>query len=208
MDSFRKYFSKVIKAHFPKDAPRLLVAMEKHFVQMSGDVAFATTSINPMDRRLVVSAYFLAMVKTLDIRGEGFDTIRKLCLEVVTDYVRPKNAFHTMLKRLPPKLLNTYAGTLMLRWFAKKVGAKGDQDGFVAKVITDKAETYGLGYGFDIVECGICKLFNKHNYNKYASVLCEVDEMTSAMAGLELIRTGTIARGGTKCDFRFRKKIA
>ncbi|MDB5014511.1 MAG: hypothetical protein JWQ25_2713, partial [Daejeonella sp.] len=52
---------------------------------------------------------------------------------------------------------------------------------------------------------GICKLFNKHNYQKYSAILCEVDEITSALAGLELIRKGTIARGATKCDFRFKK---
>jgi hypothetical protein len=39
--------------------------------------------------------------------------------------------------------------------------------GFIATIITDKKETLGLGYGVDILECGICKLFNKHNYQKY-----------------------------------------
>lgn len=60
---------------------------------------------------------------------------------------------------------------------------------------------------FDILECGICKLFKKHNYEKYSSILCEVDEITSRLAGLKLIRTGTIALGAKKCDFRFKKEI-
>ena len=38
------------------------------------------------------------------------------------------------------------------------------------------------------------------------SILCEVDEITSALAGLKLVRTGTIANGAKKCDFRFIKK--
>ena len=45
----------------------------------------------------------------------------------------------------------------------------------------------------------------KHNYQKYASILCEVDEITSSLAGLKLIRTGTITNGAKKCDFRFQK---
>ncbi|MFI5156145.1 MAG: L-2-amino-thiazoline-4-carboxylic acid hydrolase [Chitinophagales bacterium] len=40
---------------------------------------------------------------------------------------------------------------------------------------------------------------------KYASILCEVDKVTSGLAGLDLIRTGTIALGAKKCDFRFKK---
>lgn len=39
---------------------------------------------------------------------------------------------------------------------------KGHPDGFRVNMLTDKAETLGFGYGFDIMECGICKLFKKH----------------------------------------------
>lgn len=83
---------------------------------------------------------------------------------------------------------------------------KGHPDGFRVNMLTDKAETLGFGYGFDIMECGICKLFKKHNYQKYTPILCEVDHITSNLAGLTLIRTGTIANGATTCDFRFKKQ--
>ena len=88
----------------------------------------------------------------------------------------------------------------------RKISKRGHPDGFVAKIITDKSETYGLGYGFDILECGICKLFKKYNNEKYSSILCEVDRFTSSLAGLDLIRNGTIANGAEKCDFRFKRK--
>ncbi|HEY1053826.1 MAG TPA: L-2-amino-thiazoline-4-carboxylic acid hydrolase, partial [Emticicia sp.] len=77
-------------------------------------------------------------------------------------------------------------------------------DGFVAHIITNKKETNGLGYGVDIIECGICKLFKKHNYQKYVSILCEVDKYTTNLAGLSMIRTDTIANGAGKCDFRYK----
>ena len=89
--------------------------------------------------------------------------------------------------------------------FHNKVVTKGNEAGFRAGIITDKKETYNFGYGFDIYECGICKLFQKHNAGKYASILCEVDKVTSNLAGLELIRNSTIAYGAEKCDFRFKK---
>ena len=93
-----------------------------------------------------------------------------------------------MMKRIPPKLTNTWIGRILLKSFRKKIGNKGHPDGFLAEIITDKNETYGLGYGINILECGICKLFKKYDYEKYASILCEVDEITSGMAGLKLIR--------------------
>jgi hypothetical protein len=84
---------------------------------------------------------------------------------------------------------------------------KAHPDGFAVDIITDPKETFGLGYGFDIIECGICKLFTKHRAGNYTKILCEVDHLTSSLAGLDLIRTGTIANGATKCDFRFKQKI-
>ena len=93
-----------------------------------------------------------------------------------------------------------------MRKFHEKVSRNENKDGFIAHIITDPKQTFGLGYGVDIVECGICKLFAKHNYGKWASILCEVDKITTSLAGLDMIRTGTIANGAAKCDFRYKFK--
>lgn len=206
MNHYRKYFIQSIQAHFPQDYEQIIAETDRHYTNISPDINFASTSSNPIDKRLDFSAYFLALIKTLDERQESFENIRKICLEIVLEYVRPKNSFQQFMRRLPVKLIQTWISKPLIKVFNKKISRKGNPDGFLATVITDKKETYGLGYGFDIHECGICKLFNKHNYNKYASILCEVDEVTSALAGLKLIRTGTIANGAKKCDFRFVKK--
>jgi hypothetical protein len=127
-------------------------------------------------------------------------------LQITIAYVQPKNKLQEYFKRLLPKLINTWFGQILVNAFHKRVSVNANVDGFVANIITNKQETFGLGYGIDIIECGICKLFRKHNYSKYASILCEVDEITSGLAGLQLIRTGTIANGAKRCDFRFKQQ--
>ena len=206
MAGYRKYFIKPIKKNFPGNADKIISDTDNHYRAISPDTQFAKTSKNPIDRRLDFCSYFLALIKTLDEKGETFDDIRKLCLEIVTEYVKPKNKVQLFFKRIPAKLTNTWLAGIFINSFNEKVNYNSNPDGFVANIITDKAETFGLGYGFDILECGICKLFKKHNYQKYASILCEVDEITSGLAGLKLIRTGTIANGAKKCDFRFKKE--
>ena len=205
MDDYKKYFAKSIKENYPDDFNKIIATTNDYFKIISIDTGFASTSSNPIDKRLDFSSYFLALIKTLDEKGESFYDIRKICLEIVTEYVRPKNKFQKLLKRLPVLMTNTWLAGIIINAFNKRINHNPNPAGFVANIITDKAETYGLGYGFDILECGICKLFAKHNYNKYASILCEVDEITSGFAGLKLIRTGTIANGAKKCDFRFKK---
>jgi hypothetical protein len=205
MSGFKKYFHDALTKRYPEESSNLLRRLEEHYDGISKDTRFASTSKNPIDRRLDFSACFLALIKTLDERDESFQSIRDTCLEVVTAYVRPQNAVHAFVKTLIPKLTNTWPGQVAIKSFAKRVGRNENPGGFVAHIITNKNETHGLGYGVDILECGICKLFNKHSYGKYASILCEVDEITSGLAGLTLIRTGTIANGAKKCDFRFKR---
>jgi len=205
MPRYKKYFISVVKENFPNDSNSIVADIDNHYKTISTDTSFSATSGNPLDKRLDFCSYFLALIKTLDGRGETFETIRKICLDVVTEYVRPKNCVQQLFKRLPVKLNNTWLANIFVKALSKRVSKNSNADGFIANIITDKQETFGLGYGVDILECGICKLFKKHNYQKYASILCEVDEITSSLAGLKLIRTGTIANGAKKCDFRYKK---
>jgi len=202
---YRKYFAKAIRSHFPDQTKQVILEIGKRYTEISRDTSFAAKSVNPIDRRLDFMAYFLALIKTLEQKGCSYDFIKGLCLEIVHDYVGPKNSIQRYLKKLPPKLIGWWPA----RSFLNKLGAKtmilAHPGGFRAKIITDKTLTYGFGYGVDILECGICKLFLKHDAAAFAPILCEVDKVTSSLAGLELIRSGTIANGAEICDFRFKK---
>jgi hypothetical protein len=202
---YKKYFAKAIRYYYPNSFSEIISQTHMNYLEISKDTSFALTSKNPMDKRLDFCAYFLALIMTLDKTGESYDRIREICLVITTEYVQPKNKLQEYIKRLLPKLTSTWIGQILIKWLHKKVSVNPNTDGFIANIITDKQETYGLGYGIDILECGICKLFKKYNYQSYASILCEVDEITSGLAGLKLIRTGTIANGAKKCDFRFQQ---
>lgn len=204
--AFRKHFLQTLQNYYPESYLEIMRSIESHYESISRKTAFAAKSSNPLDRRLDFSAYFLAFITALDGKGESFEKMREISLEIAKAYVKPKNKFHSYLKRLPPKLINTKFASWLLKKLNRKVSSVGHPDGFRAKIITNKEETYGFGYGIDILECGICKLFGKFDKQKYVPILCEVDKLTSTLAGLELIRGGTIANGSEKCDFRFRKK--
>lgn len=204
--AYKYFFKKAINQHFPDTSVVLIAEVEERFAELSKDTKFAAKSTNPIDRRLDFSAYFLALIKVLENKGLSYEQIRAICIEITIDFVSPKNFIQKWLKQLPPKLVGLKIARGFLNTLNKKVSVKGNPDGFRAVILTDKRETYDLGYGVDILECGICQLFQKHQANKYASILCEVDKVTSGLAGLELIRKGTIANGAEKCDFRFKKK--
>jgi hypothetical protein len=205
MHNYRPYFYDEINKEYSGRALDIIRATEDQYTTLLPDIHFISYSGNPIYKRLDFSAYFLALIHVLEKQGEDFETIRKICLNITTEFVKPKSALHRWFKKWPSKLMNTKFADWFYRQFEKRISVNKSTEGFIAKVITDKNETYGMGFGIDILECGICKLFNKHNSGRYASILCEVDEITSAQAGLKLIRTGTIANGAHKCDFRYKK---
>lgn len=203
---YQDYFLRALRKHFPDKANEMMENLEDRYYLIVKDVPFARTSSNPMDKRLDFTSCFLGLIQLLEDQGLDFDKIRAICLEITHDYVRPKSKWQQWAKGLPVRLIGTGLMRPVVKLLARKVATKGHPDGFKARIETNKTETYGLGYGIDILECGICKLFAKHNAQKYVSILCEVDKFTSNLAGLELIRTGTIAEGAEKCDFRFKLK--
>ena len=60
-------------------------------------------------------------------------------------------------------------------------------------------------FGFDYLECGVCKLCRDEKCPELAKYLCKLDFMLVELIGIHLDRTQTLAEGADKCDFRFRK---
>jgi len=204
---YRKYFHQIIRKHFPDSSRIIIEEINSFYETIIHDIKTIRYSGNPLDRRLAIAAYFLSLIHILEKKVDPYDSIRAVCLEIVMEYIRPKNHFQQFLKRLPTSFIQSEISRIFLRYMDKRIRTRGHPDGFKARIITDKELTFGLGYGIDILECGICKLFARFNKQKYVPILCEVDHHTSELSGLELIRTGTIASGAGKCDFRFKKKI-
>ncbi len=206
MGKFRKYFHQGILQYDPQQATQLIADIEAAFKRIQPDVRFAKTSKNPVDRRMEIAAYILATIEVLDKAGAPLEKIREVLHSIAHELVRPKNALQRLLKKLPAKLINTWVAKFLIRQMQKRVGQRSHPDGFAVRVLTDKKETLGFGYGIDILECGICKLYHKHGLQKFTPLLCEIDYITTSMAGLKMHRSGTIALGASKCDFRYEKK--
>lgn len=204
MKAFHPYFLPTLFSHYPQEADEILAKMDILYPEIY-DASLATSK-NPIDKRLSFSAYFLALIQCLDDKKESYEQIRQVCLEVAFDFVQPKNAFQRLIKKWPSYFIQTWLGKLLIQNLKKEVEKPGHPDGFVVRIITDKNATHGLGYGIDILACGICKQFQKRNYQQFTSILCEVDHMTTSLAGLDMIRQGTIALGADTCDFRYKKK--
>ena len=203
--NFKKYFAQVLEELYPDDFKEILSKTDAYYATLSDEVAFAKQSKNPLDKRIDFSSYFLSLIAVLEKRGESFQVIREVSISVAKEYIKPKNKLHRWYLKMVPKMANKRIGQYAIRKMQEKVSIKQGAAGFKAQIITNKKETFGLGYGIDIKSCGICTLFKKHDRSEYMPILCEIDQLTSQIAGLQLVRTATLAAGDGCCDFRFKQ---
>jgi hypothetical protein len=60
-------------------------------------------------------------------------------------------------------------------------------------------------FGMDMTECAICKFFHAQGADELTPYMCLTDFAVSKALGMGLIRTTTLAEGGVKCDFRYKR---
>jgi hypothetical protein len=66
---------------------------------------------------------------------------------------------------------------------------------------------FGFGFGFDYVECAGVKFPREQRATEPAPYICPADILYSEALGWGLKRTTTLAQGGARCDFRFRRGV-
>jgi hypothetical protein len=60
-------------------------------------------------------------------------------------------------------------------------------------------------YEFDYIECAVYNFFRQQGAAELVPYLCAIDKIASELMGWGLRRTMTLADGGVKCDFQFKK---
>ena len=89
------------------------------------------------------------------------------------------------------------------RAWSKKTHEHRYENDWVVDVL-EKTDDYQ--FGLDYWECGDCKLCADEGCPELAKYLCTLDFMLVDIMGITLERTGTLAEGCEKCDFRFKCK--
>jgi hypothetical protein len=86
---------------------------------------------------------------------------------------------------------------------AKESQAREHSGGYVLTFIEGDGQTFD--WGLDYTECAGCKFLIQQGVPELAPLMCSFDKAVSETLGWGLTRTITIADGGRKCDFRFKK---
>ena len=156
---------------------------------------------NPLTQIMVSAGMFLALYRAMKAQGREVDEIGAFVyagVEKVYGY-------------LPRCVLYVYGGlsfTERRQRKARELALESQKRRYAGDWVYAVVEGDGedFDYGLDFVECGICKFFHAQEADEFARHMCRLDFIMSERMGMGLARTQTIAEGGDKCDFRYKRE--
>lgn len=110
-----------------------------------------------------------------------------------------------------PGLLRRAIGVVWFsQWFKKRLQERATllqerkyPGGYVVVFVQGDGKEFD--YEFDYIECAVLNLYRQQGAEELVPYLCAIDKVASELLGWGLCRTMTLAGGGYKCDFRFKK---
>jgi hypothetical protein len=152
---------------------------------------------------IIASAFFLAFYRAFKVRGRSTDEVGALIDEAVRKMYNSRIfALIRFFNPIQRKLFGNQAGCQLALTSQKR----RYPNNFVCVFVEGDGKS--LDYGFDYLECGICKFFHVQKADEFAQYMCLLDFPFAEALGFELLRTSTIAEGGIKCDFRYSAQKA
>jgi hypothetical protein len=112
-------------------------------------------------------------------------------------------------RRLVSPVLRTLAGGAFRRLpvlrntIARMAERSREPGGFVMRKLEPGP---GELLALDVERCPLAELFAREGAPEVGPLICKLDDVMVEALGVELQRTGTIAAGATRCDFRYRRK--
>ncbi len=155
---------------------------------------------NPLLIFLLPATRYLAIYRTFQKHGQAVEEAGRLAYEIGEAEIK---AIPGWMRRLIGVLWFSPLFTKRLHKRAISSQERKYPGGYVLAYV--EGDGLDFDYGVDYIECASCKFLSEQDASELAPYVCAVDKVASEMLGWGLSRTTTLAEGGAKCDFRFKK---
>lgn len=142
----------------------------------------------------------LGIYKAFQERGKTVEEVGQLVYEIG----------EAELKAIPGFVRRVVGIVWFSRWFAvrlQKRAALSQERKYPGGYVVAYRQGNGkeFDYEVDYLDCAVDNFFRRQGAANLVPYLCAIDKIASELMGWGLRRTMTLADGGAKCDFRFKK---
>lgn len=147
----------------------------------------------------ISGAIYVAIYLELAARGRDAAGAWAICEAATRAHFAAMGGFE---KRLASDGMFSWPMRTLSRWLARK-SHEAAVGGWVFSFV--EGEPGAFDYGVDYERCAIRELAVANGAADFAPYICLADVPGSEQFGWGLTRTETIAQGGKRCDFRFKR---
>ena len=183
-----------LAARFGTDVDAVMDEASTTFDAMIPTMAYVDDPARPMASNLFSCSAALAVYLALRERGVDAHAFGAAMLEAAR------------AERTEPPSQQVEREPREARWAKFEAAARASQRNPAPGEFVFEAVAGGdsRSWGLDITSCAICHAFSRYDAMDLVPYMCATDDVESEQAGSGLRRTGTIALGARRCDFRFR----
>lgn len=172
----------------------------REFESLIPEIPYIGGDANELSDELTQASMALALYRAMQKHGKSVEESGEVLIQTVEAMVASY-----------PKLLARAIGFYGMSGFGQRTTRKGalesQQRAYPADWVYSFVEGDGeeFDWGIDYTECGIVKFFRAQGAEELAPYMCLADYPMSEAFDTGLIRNTTIAEGGERCDFRFKR---
>jgi hypothetical protein len=176
----------------------ILAESRKAYEALLPQVPYIGGDDNNLTETLYMSAIALAFYRTMQNHGQSIQETGFILYRAVEHLVNFNNPLAAAQTRNPNGKETQDEFRRMARW-SQKSRYPGD---WKLNFVEGDGSTFD--FGVDYTECGLVKFYRAQKAEELAPYMCLGDFPISLAVGSGLVRTTTLARGGSRCDFRFK----
>jgi hypothetical protein len=179
-------------------AQKIIEQTHQNFIALLPDLPYIGGDNNTLTPTFYQSALALAFYQVMKQQGETLEESGKTLYQAMRALILTPE----VLGGADIKMANSQAA----RDYFKNTAAYSQKRQYPEDWLYYFVQGDGVSfdYGVDYQECAICKYFKSQNAFELARYLCLGDYPISQQYETGLVRSTTLANGGTVCDFRYQ----
>jgi len=199
-DKMTRHAKGVFESHYGEDFTNTVIPeIRQEYEALIPQIPYIGNK-KPFTEWLFATAQFLAMYKVLKRHGKSLEETGKIGYETSEQML---NAYPKFVLRFFGRATFSRKRLENARTYAEESQKRKYPGDYVFRFIEGDNENFD--FGIDYSECASHKFLAAQDALELAPYICATDILQSEKFGWGLTRTMSLAEGGEKCDFRFKR---
>lgn len=203
MKSFDRAISLVepiLDARYGAEANALIQESRRYYRNLIPEIPYYGENNILLDVFFFPASRHLGIYKAFRERGKTLEEVGQLVYEIGEAEIK---AIPVLVRRAIATLWFSRWLTNRLERRARLLSAREHAGGYQVEFLRGDGITFD--YEFDYHSCAVLNFYRQQGAAELVPYICAIDRIASDLLGWGLHRTMTLAAGGSKCDFQFKK---